>query len=451
MRTIINRSALTWFSILQGVGAFALFHDFAWIPYTCGMLICLCICIYDYLCLPHFSDISLSVKLPEDMELGQIVFSSLVLAIKGFNRPKNDSIKVRDINVSNLEVKVLDHVLSDPVQKITEFTIKLEITPAKIGKASSFFVILESCSFFGFLSRVYSFDQFISELNVSPQRSVIPDALFQVISKNQKLLRQGSHIIKKTRAAEQFHSIRDYRFPDPVRYIDHKKSAKFGTLMTRTYESLHSYHLVICLDVGRPMFGLIDQSRKLDYYLSSCSQIARYALKMGDEVSFVAFSQKPHIRLSRTKSVGQFVNSLTSPLIQEPYEEESNYALITSALPLLNTSRSVVLILSDTSHPFVRSSLLDAMKVLSRKHLVCSLSLLDKEYDIVSMVQNFDEDTFSIDKACKAIYAYWMDEQMEIFSGRVNSFGAGSLVIPDTFWLSATERIYRVLRESGRG
>src|SRR4029079_18914357 len=99
---------------------------------------------------------------------------------------------------------------------------------------------------------------------------------------------------------------REYQYPDSIRHIDARKSAKYCQLMTRTYDSLLEHHLILGLDVGRSMYGRMGPSRKLDYYLSACLALAENASQSRDRLSFFAFSQKVHLTVRRSRHMADF-------------------------------------------------------------------------------------------------------------------------------------------------
>ena len=451
MRTILKSKSLILFTTAQLVGALVLLWPLLLPVYFVSIFVLLFFLILDFIVLPTRKYFQASGKCPVSVELNQEFVVEYEVSFSQIGRGRLGNLVLREFSHPSLSVSPAKLLKIEEIENeriVYFFSQRFKAT--RVGEIKIDQIILEVLSPNRFLARVIELDINGISLAITPPKAVVPSALFHTLVRSQKILRQGIHSIRKSRAAEQFHSLRDYRYPDPIRHIDYKKSAKFGSLMTKTFESLHSHHLVICLDLGRPMFGQIGQSRKLDYYLSACMHISQFALSHGDQVSFLAFSQSPHVVLPRTNKKKDIWKAISDPKISNPFEEESDYNLITKALPIYSMSRSIVLLLTDVSHPYVQNSVYSVMKGLSQKHVVMTLSLLEKEYEINYKVSGFKNDELSEEGIAEFLYSYWLGDQIESFTKKIDHFGAGALVIPDEYWLSCTEKVYSRLRDSGR-
>ena len=219
------------------------------------------------------------------------------------------------------------------------------------------------------------------------------------------------------RAAEQFYSLRKYQFPDQIRHIDQKKTAKYGELMTRTYENFLSHHLILALDLGHSMFGTLGQSQKHDFYLAACLTLARNAIQSHDHVSFFGFSQRIHSMIRRTRSLDPFLPLYQGSAEVAPRDEEGNFDLLGPALSRVAGQRSILLIFTDASRPSVQESLLRVMPDLCQRHLTVVISLLDEAYTLERQLDAWDGGNVEMQDYSRFLYNYWIDDRSRVFRG----------------------------------
>jgi uncharacterized protein (DUF58 family) len=282
---------------------------------------------------------------------------------------------------------------------------------------------------------------------VAPSRTTLSEQAFSELIQTQRVLHQGARLQTRTRAQDQFHSLRKYQYPDPLRHIDQKKSARLGEPVTRTFDTLRSHHLVIALDMGRALSGTIRGSAKMDYYLSAALALAENALRARDEVSFIAFSQTTHFTIRRTRSLAAFRRLFRSENMFSPRDEESDYSTIPNQLVRMAGSRSIVVVLTDLSKPSVQEGLLQALAPVCRKHLAVVASLNDREVDVEEQVLAFKQENFN-EKYPDLLYGYWLREKQSLFREHLARLGGGSIAVNDAYWMSTVERLYELLRAS---
>ncbi len=291
---------------------------------------------------------------------------------------------------------------------------------------------------------------------VAPESRKMPERAFSEMIATQRLLFEGARIRARARAADQYLTTRAYQYPDPVRHLDHKKSARTGRLMTRVFESSFQHHLVIALDLGRSMMGRVGGSSKHDYYLSAGLLLARNAVHSRDRVSFFAFSDELHALVPRSRTLAPFEAMLKGSATFAPREAESDFHLINETVPRVSGQRAIVLVLADLSRPSVQDSLLESLGPLCREHVVVALSLAEKGMRLDDKILAFRPsqlgatfDSFR-DAYADFLYDYWADERFRLFRARLTGLGGAALQIPHENWMSAVDGLYRLLRRSTR-
>lgn len=288
------------------------------------------------------------------------------------------------------------------------------------------------------------------QYRVIPSLQKVPEQVFIEMISRQRLLLQGSRLVMRGRTVDQFYTIRKYQYPDALRHIDHKKTARYGEVMTRVYDSYYQHHLCIVLDLGRAMCGELVGSKKHDYYLSAALVLAENAIMNGDAVSFYAFSRKVRMQIPRVRSLKPFYPLYRGVDELEAREEESNFEILKTGIPQFIGQRSIVVVLTDLSKPFIQDALVQNLGQLCQKHLTVVLSLLDQNYDLRREILLSTQPMMTEERFAKILYSYWLQEHLKIFGTRVSRLGGAAVVISDEYWISATARIYRLLRSSLR-
>lgn len=283
---------------------------------------------------------------------------------------------------------------------------------------------------------------------VSPRLVKLPPAEFTRLLLEQGAFREGVRRLSRHRSADQFLTVREYRHPDPMSRIDPRKSAKFDRLMTRDYEAYRNVHLVIALDLGRPMCGGFSGSSKHDYYLSAALNLVRDALRHRDSVSFVAFAREVHHVVSGKRNLAAFADLYRGSRSLAPREVESNYAILAPAVARVATQRSIVVLFTDLSRPSVQEALLDSALPLYRRHFTAVVTLADEKVRLVNALSAASGAALTTESYASLLYAYWLDERLALFRESLARAGGRSVAVPERYWMSATERIYDTLRSS---
>lgn len=286
------------------------------------------------------------------------------------------------------------------------------------------------------------------KFRIVPHRRRVPEARFREIVSHQRLLYQGTRLLTRSITSDQYYTSREYRYPDPMKSIDHRKSAKFGTLLTRVYDALHQQHLVILLDLGRGLCGEISGSAKHDYYLSAALALTEHALKAGDQVSLVAFSDRVHISVSRSRTIQAFQPIFRGGEALKAREVATNYSLIDPILSEIAPQRSVVVVLSDCSLPSVQDALSRQLQNACRKHVLLVVGLLSRDYELSEEVERASHREFNNDSYARLLYCYWVNEGFDLFAQRLSRAGGGAVSIPEDYWMSVCARLYERLRLS---
>ncbi len=99
------------------------------------------------------------------------------------------------------------------------------------------------------------------------------------------LIRSVSSSAVNSRTGEEFSHIREFRYGDPVRRIDWKKTARLGELMSRVYHDSEINEITIMLD------NTPSDTDEFERAVSFSASLAAFYLQMGCPVRFITCSK----------------------------------------------------------------------------------------------------------------------------------------------------------------
>lgn len=283
---------------------------------------------------------------------------------------------------------------------------------------------------------------------VMPVVRPIPDIELTRLLRSNAALSQSRKVSLRNQSEDEFRSVRPYQFPDSLRRLDRKKSAKYQKLMTRTYESHRNHHLIIALDLGRGMAGEINGSKKLDYYTSLMFSLVEYALKAGDRVSAVAFSDQIDWMTKGVRDSKAFQPVYQNKVALTVRDTNSRYEFLPTFVNQLDTKRSLVLLLSDLSSSSMQKSVRRILPSIARKHLFLTLTMEEGRYSLDHELGENDSSLISDEGIERFLYLYWSEEEYDQFSRLLGRYGASGAKIPEPYWLDGSTKLYRLLRSS---
>lgn len=174
-----------------------------------------------------------------------------------------------------------------------------------------------------------------------------------------------------------FESLRDYVPGDELTEIAWKATARRGRLTSRNYEADRSQNVLIVLDCGRLMANQVGRLSRLDHAINAAVMLTHVAVKQGDYIGLVAFSDQinaslPPVRGQRALSM---MNETLYPL--QPRPCESDYAGACRYLALQHRKRSLIVFFTDVIDKDASQVLMSYMGRFARHHLPLCVTLRD--------------------------------------------------------------------------
>ena len=178
-----------------------------------------------------------------------------------------------------------------------------------------------------------------------------------------------------------FESLRDYVPGDDPVDVAWKATARHDRLITRNYESERSQNVLVMLDCGRLMVPQVDRLSRLDYGINATLLLSYVAMKQGDYIGLLAFSDQLETYIPPVKGRAALGRMNEALYRLEPRLRESNYEQICKFLSLRHRKRSLIVILTDVIDKEASSVLLAYMARFARYHLPLCVTMRNLEVE----------------------------------------------------------------------
>ena len=177
----------------------------------------------------------------------------------------------------------------------------------------------------------------------------------------------------------EFDQLRDYGPDDEFRRIDWSATARANRLIVRTYRAEQNQRVVCLLDNGRVMAGRVADTPRVEHAMDAVLMLAAVATGLGDKFGVVTFDREVRSVVapsSRREQLGHVVRALYA---LEPVLAESNYRQAFATTVARFRRRAMLVVLTDLVVQSVEASLLPALPLISRTHLVLIGAVRDPE------------------------------------------------------------------------
>jgi uncharacterized protein (DUF58 family) len=193
----------------------------------------------------------------------------------------------------------------------------------------------------------------------------------------------------------EFDQLRDYGPDDDHRRIDWAATARTGRPIVRTYRAERNQVVVLLLDTGRTMAGQVAGVPRLEHAMDAAMCVTAVATRLGDRTGLVAFDRD--IRAVVAPSAGRRQLGLVTDAMYdlEPELVEADVRGAFTAAITRFRRRSMLVLLTDLVEQSVGETLLPALPLVARHHLV-----------LVGAVQDPDVLRWAADTAADAESAY---------------------------------------------
>ena len=189
-----------------------------------------------------------------------------------------------------------------------------------------------------------------------------------------KLGAEGRRIRGPLGLGTDFESVREYVPDDDMRRINWRATARLGRPMTNQYRVDQNRDVVWLVDTGRLMAAPLGDRSRLDAALDAVTAVAVVAEEVGDRCGVVAFDTEVRRDVRPRRAGARAVLEAVFDLESRPVD--SDYELAFTAVA--RSKRSFVLVITDLLDESAARSLLDAVPILARRHVVAVATVTDQ-------------------------------------------------------------------------
>lgn len=267
-------------------------------------------------------------------------------------------------------------------------SISYTITPSQRGDAQ--FGVIEQM----FLSRLQLW-LIVKKQQASKKVKVLPD-FAQIMGAGITNLEHWMNLLgakKNPRKGigQDFHQLREYRDEDNFKQIDWKATARRQSLVSREYQDERDQQIVFLLDCGRDMRTKDGNLSHFDCALNAMLLLTYTALRHGDSVGVLTFSNDAPRFIKPGKGVAQLGRMVQGLYAAVPTMQTSDYAQAVDILLSQQKRRALVIVLTNLNYDG-EIELLSSFKYISRRHRLLIASLKEEILDQVmkTPVTDFD-------------------------------------------------------------
>lgn len=194
-----------------------------------------------------------------------------------------------------------------------------------------------------------------------------------------RILEVGLRSAKGRGGGTEFDQLREYGVDDEVRRIDWAATARAGKAMVRTYRAERNQNVLLLLDNGRVMAGQVADVPRVEHAMDALMCLTTVATRLGDRCGLVAFDRTVRSILPARSGRDQVGRVAEAMFALEPALAESDYrGAFTQALARFKR-RSLIVLFTDLVEQAVGESLLPALPLLVRHHIVLIAAVRDPD------------------------------------------------------------------------
>ncbi len=175
----------------------------------------------------------------------------------------------------------------------------------------------------------------------------------------------------------EFSEVREYNYGDDIRQIDWNVTARTGDPFIKQFEEEREQTLMLCVDISPSgIFGSKNQS-KMELSIEICAVLAFSAIKNGDKVGLVLFTDEIEKVIPPKKGRLHVLRLIRELLTTEPKGTGTDLSEALSYVNRLLNRRAIVILASD----FQDDNYDRQMKITNRKHDLVNIFINDKLED----------------------------------------------------------------------
>lgn len=162
-----------------------------------------------------------------------------------------------------------------------------------------------------------------SRVHVYPDMQQL--AKYAVLARTNRLSLMGLRRTRKIGQDNEFERLRDYTSDDNYKHIDWRSTARRNKLTVKDFQASQSQRIIFLVDCGRMMTPHAGGLSLLDHSLNAMLMLGYVALRQGDQVGLLCFSDRVHGYVPPGGGMKQMNQLLHASFDRFPQMVESRY------------------------------------------------------------------------------------------------------------------------------
>ena len=192
-----------------------------------------------------------------------------------------------------------------------------------------------------------------------------------------RILEVGLRSAKGRGSGTEFEALRDYSVDDETRRIDWAATARTGRPIVRTYRAERNQTVLCLLDLGRTMAARVEDVPRVEHAMDAVMMLTHVAGRLGDRVGLLAFDAEVRAVVPPRGGPHQLRRVTEAMYDLEPVLVESDHRLAFGTALGRFRRRSLVVLSTELAEQALDETLLPALPLLLRDHLVVIASVVD--------------------------------------------------------------------------
>jgi len=194
-----------------------------------------------------------------------------------------------------------------------------------------------------------------------------------------RILEVGLRSAKGRGGGTEFDQLREYGVDDEVRRIDWPATVRAGRTMVRTYRAERNQTVLLLLDNGRIMAGQVAGVPRVEHAMDAVMCVTTVATRLGDRCGLVVFDRDVRSVVPARSTRDQLGRVAEAMYALQPVLAESDYAGAFAHALVRFKRRALIVVFTDVVEQAVGESLLPALPLLLRHHLVLIAAVRDPD------------------------------------------------------------------------
>ena len=208
------------------------------------------------------------------------------------------------------------------MQRRSRATLHYNIRAQERGAFALDVVYLRVRSRFGLWKRYLTY-ACESVINVYPDMKQLSE--YAVLARTNRLSLMGVRRTRRIGQDNEFERLRDYSRDDNFKHIDWRTTARRNRLTVKDFQTNQSQRILFLLDCGRMMTNVSSGLSLLDHALNAMLMLSYVALRQGDSVGLICFSDQIHTFVPPRGGLKQMNQLLHASFDRFPELVESRY------------------------------------------------------------------------------------------------------------------------------